>query len=237
MKLKQRIRFVMLLFAAIVLNCLLPVVVFWISDTIDEEKIAAVAIQQVDLNYQSDLDLSARLSIVNSSSRVYAMPVANGLTQSEQEIKSITNQFLQKLAGWQVTNDDLYDVRPMLFQYAGEGSIRLWIVNLSMIGGGYFQARVDDLSGVILNCRLSFPQEQWDSFMQESENTAGIAGIISEALRVQFSDRLHSDYRIEIETTADTDRFILSLIQSEGGNAEYRIPLEILDSDQLISIN
>ena len=237
MKLKQHTRFVMLLLAAIALGCLLPMGIFWISDTIDEEKTVSVAIQRVDLSYQSDLDLAARLSIVNSSNHVYALPVANGLTQSEQEIKAITNQFLQKLAGWQVTNNDLYDVRSMLFQYADEGSLRLWIVNLSMTGGGYFQARVDDQTGVILKCELSFPQEQWDSFLQESENNVGIAGVISEALRDQFSERLHSTYRIEIEATTDTDRFILSLIQSEGGNAEYRIPLEITASGQLISIN
>ncbi len=237
MKRKQHTRFIMLLLAAIALGCLLPMAVFWISDTIDEKKTATVSIQQVDLSYQSDLDLATRLSIVNSSSHVYALPVVNGLTQSEQEVKAITNKFLQKMAVWQVTNNDLYDVRPMLFQYADEGSIRLWIVNLSMTGGGYFQARVDDQTGVILKCHLSFPQEQWDSFLQESENNAGIAGIISEALRDQFSERLQSDYRIEIEATTDTDRFILSLIQSEGGNAKYSIPLEITASDQLISIN
>ena len=241
MKSRRALWFIALLLGAALLGWLLPFAVFRIGDSLEEGKTSEVQIKQIDLSFQSDLDTASRLRLVNESAVDATTPLERGIYLQQEDIEEISRQFLQELTGSRFSTFEFLDATPMLFSFSDEGTILVWVVYAELGDEWFWEAMLDDQTGIILRCDVEGGAWNWPALFPEYDVEVPVEDYISsqlsEALRSHYSRQLGTALRSDVQQIAYDDfQYSAELVLSQA-QEEYRLPLVISFDPGSIRLN
>ncbi len=241
MKRNHRIGFLALLFAAAILGWLLPSAVFRLDDRMEEGKTSAVEIRQVDLNYQTDMDIQSRLHFAQRiESNAVTTPLEHGIYLQKQDVEKICEQFLQDLTGTPILSHGDINITPMLFGASDGGTMIVWMVSGSVNECSSWEVGIDDQTGLLLSCcffGLDWA-ELFPDFGKTEWKAAYISSRLSGALCAQFNDRLDADFSDYIQSDyTEAMNCAGTIILSENDTGEYDIPFTVSVTEGVILLN
>lgn len=242
MKQKRLLRFFALLLAAALLGWLLPSAVFRIGDSLEEGKTSEVQIRQIDLSFQSDLDTASRLRLVHGSVVDNATPLERGIYLQQQDAEDISARFLRELTGERIPAEAYADTTPMLFNFSGEGTILVWVVHADLGEEWFWEAIIDDQTGIILRCSFQGGAWNWPALFPDYDGEVPVveeyvSSRLSDALRSHYNQRLGTALRSDVQQAVNNYfEYSAELVLSQE-QEEYRIPLVISFDPSAILLN
>lgn len=233
---------ILLLIAAGALGWFLPTVVFQGMDRSLEGKPEPVSIRQVDLSYQSDLQITDRLRLMQSYTFASSTSLERGVYQDAEQVRRIVENFLRQLTGFHHTvTAQNCTAQPTLLSFNGEGVFVAWTVAVSLNDAWSFDAVLDDQTGLILCCELESIAQHWDrlfpSFYEAESSEVFLYNSLQEAIRQHYQAQLSVSYTATV-IADDSDGNICygNVLLYEGDQESYRVPFWFVVSEGMLRI-
>lgn len=243
MKKKSLFLLIFLLLAAAGLGWFLPTVVFHGMDRSLEGKPEPVSIRQVDLSYQSDLQIADRLRLIQDFNLTSSMTaLERGVYQDAENVRGIVEAFLQQLAGYHYTvTAQNCSAKPMLLSYVGEGVFVAWTVAVTLNDAWIFDAILDDQTGLILCCELENITMQWDRlfprFYEAESSEVFLYNSIQEAIRQHYQTQLSASYTaVVMADDSDGNACYGNILLYEDDQEAFCVPFLFVLSDGVFRI-
>lgn len=243
MKRSDWVLVILLLAAAGVIGWFLPVLITENQDAVLEGNPEPVSIQQIDVSYQTDLSAADKLRLLRENPLADTIPLERGIFMTEQEVRSVMQQFLKELTGnpLELEAKDLR-VEPMLLSFGSEGSVLVWDLEIALDGDWHIEAVLDDQTGLLLECSLSGYPAWWDTLFHDLESVTDlrehICSVLGYALCAHCSRQLSIAYTVSL-TEEDMQDFGGSgvFLLSENGEERLRIPFLLILREGLLTVN
>lgn len=242
MKKRSLILLISLLLAAAVLGWFLPTVVFHGMDRSLEGKPEPVSIRQVDLSYQSDLQIEDRLRLIRDFGPAGSTSLERGVYQDAEQIRMILEAFLRELTGSQISvTEQSFNARPMLLSFDGEGVFVAWTVVVPLNDDWIFDAIVDDQTGLILCCEFEGMTQHWDRlfprFYEAESSEVFLYNCLQEAIRQHYGAQLSASYTATVMADdSDGNACLGDVILYENNKEAFRVPFMFVLSDGVFRI-
>lgn len=243
MKKRSLILWIFLLLAAACIGWFLPTTVFHAVDRHLEGRQEPVSIQQIDLSYQSDLQIEDRLRLIrdyNLASSTTALE--RGVYKDADNVRGILEIFLQQLTGIHYTmTEKNCDVQPALLRFDGEGVFVVWSATVFLNETWGLQAILDDQTGLILRCRFESMTQQWDRlfphFYEAESSEVLLNNRLQEAILQHYRTQLSASYHVTLMAD-DSDGNICfgNVVLYEAEQEAFRVPFLYVLSDGLLQI-
>ena len=243
MKKRSLILLVSLLLAAAVLGWFLPTAVFHGVDQGLEGKPEPASIRQIDLSYQSDLQIEDRLRLIREYNLASsATALERGVYQDAEKVREILEAFLQQLTGIQYTmTEQNCDVQPALLRFDEEGVFVVWSATVFLNEAWGLQAILDDQTGLILRCEFESMTQQWDrlfpSFYEVESSEVFLNNSLQETIRQHYQTQLSASYTATVMADdSDGNACPGYVILYENNQEAFHIPFLFVLSDGVFQI-
>lgn len=244
MRLKDYALFLLLLGAAALAGWFLPLLVTKGFDRSVEGKAEPAPIQQVDLRFQSDLDIADRLRLVREEfTPAEVIELERGIQLTEQDAMEITEQFLENLTGAPLsTREEACSVSPALLCFERSGSFLVWYVNVLLNDSWTCSAVLDDQTGLVLQCEISGSERGMDSLFQglstASDARSYLFSALKNALLSHCRLRLSKELSLRAELEAfEPDGYFGPLLFMENGQNAFEMRILLIIPDGFLKIN
>lgn len=243
MKKNRLILLIFLLLAAGGFGWFLPAAVFHGMDRSTEGKTEAISVRQIDLSYQSDLQIEDRLRLIRDYDLASsATPLERGVYQDTDSVRETVEVFLWQLTGFHDTvSAQNANVQPALLSFDGEGVFVVWTVAVSLNDAWTLDAILDDQTGLILRCELESIAQHWDrlfpSFYGTESSEVFLNNSLQEAIRQHYQAQLSASYTAAlIADDSDGNVCLGHILLYENDRQAFVIPFLYLISDGLLRI-
>ena len=242
MKRYQLLTLFAILAAAALFGWILPETVFRIEDAVEGRKLSTAQIRQIDLNYQSDLDIAARLRFIQEPiETAVTTPLQKGVYLQKQDAAKIAEQFLLEATGYQFVLQGRSDLTPMISAAPAYGTMIVWVVHVSLNETWNWEAMIDDQTGLILKCSFFGSPNAWDSLFHDFggalDSEEAILHRLSEAFCRHFEARTSSAFTAGTKLDFADDFYYTGTLLLTEGTEEYRMPFELSLPEGFISFN
>ena len=243
MRRKHLILFLLLLAAAGVIGWFLPVLITSRQDAALEGRPEPVPIRQIDLSYQTDLSAADKMRLMRERPSTEAVPLERGIFMTDRDVRSVIERFLLELTGNSFEPDAMnYGAKPTLLSFGSEGSVLVWNVTAHLNDAWFFEAVVDDQTGLLLQCTFYGSLQRWEALFRGLEGAEDlptrICSLLADALCAHCSRQLPASYTVSL-TDADMDasgacgQFLLS----QNGQDRMRVPFMLVLTEGFLAIN
>ena len=227
MKGKNVILFVLLLAAAGLIGWFLPVLAAEREDQTLVGKAETVSVRQIDLSYQFDLSIGDKLLLIQDNLfEAESVELERGILLTDRETRTVAERFLLDLTGTpiQLTENNC-TAQPELLRFGEDGTILVWNLAAELNGNLYFEAILDDQTGMILRCMIVCPPSDWGTlfrgFDEAGDNWEFISSSAANALAACCNRQLSDGWSVRVENTdpAFPSRNSQLLLNKESGDS------------------
>jgi hypothetical protein len=227
MKGKHVVLFVLLLAAAGVIGWFLPVLAAAQKDQDLEGKAETISVRQIDLSYQFDLSIEDKLLLIRDGLvDVESVQLERGILLTDRDARAVTERFLRDLTGnaVQLTEDNCA-AQPELLRFEEDGSFLVWNLTAEMDETWYFEATLDDQTGMILRCVIACSSSDFGTLFRGFAEAVDIWEFISSsaanALAACCNRQLYDGWSVRVENMdlAFSNGSFQLLLTGEGGDS------------------
>ena len=205
MKGKHVILFVLLLAAAGLIGWFLPVLAAEREDQALEGKAETVSVRQIDLSYQFDLSIGDKLLLIQDNLyEAESVQLERGILLTDRETRTVAERFLLDLTGTPIhLTEENCTAQPELLRFGEDGSILVWNLAAELDGNWYYEALLDDQTGMILHCMIVCPPSDWGAlfrgFDEAEDNLEFISSSAANALAACCNRQLSDGWSARVE--------------------------------------
>lgn len=194
---------------AAALGWFLPVVVFKISDRVNEERQKDLDIQQINLSYRDDLAMSQKINIVHFEFGIAdTIEIDKGIFVQREELSRIVGDFLADFTGYRFNLSKDMEAAPLLVNLSNNrGTIVVWYVYITLNDYWHFECIVDDKTGSILSCSFYGDPVYWESLIVGFNNAFNETDYVTEKFRNALYNHYSSRFNAKIVTYHPMDNY------------------------------